>query len=315
MDLAGARRYIATVRWQFAKTMPQWPHEYTVRVWRPDLADRFEGFASLIRETGEVKPWPRDAANPRHHHTYLTVDEWEYWTMGDPIKETTVINRARLISGSEVSPPVTPLSEAYVAAFRMAYELHASTPRKQTTIPYLAHVMSVSALVLENGGSEDCAIAGLLHDAVEDSDDGVSQRSRIEEQFGPAVAAIVEACSDSIAVPGVEKEAWLVRKRRYIDHLVSSQDRSALLVSACDKLHNARAIVADLREFGDRLWERFNNSNASQQLWYYQSLCDAFGDRIADPLRFALNDAVREMTTLASGLQVIDEARLQWLAM
>jgi len=103
MDMADARRYIAAVRWQLAKTMPQWPHEYTVRDWRPDLATAFEAFARLIRETGEVKPWPRDSANPRYHHTYLTLDEWEYWTMGEPITNTTVINRARLISGSEKS--------------------------------------------------------------------------------------------------------------------------------------------------------------------------------------------------------------------
>ena len=96
MDISGARQYIATVRWQFAKTMPQWPHEYTVREWRPDLIALFQAFACLIRETGTVKPWPGDSPSPRYHHTYLTIDGWEYWTMGAPIPETTVINRARV---------------------------------------------------------------------------------------------------------------------------------------------------------------------------------------------------------------------------
>ena len=91
-----ARTYIAQVRWQFARTMPQWPHEYTVRVWRPELEATFEAFAVLIRQTGRVKSWPRDAERPRYHHTYLTIDGWEYWTMGAPIPETTVINRARV---------------------------------------------------------------------------------------------------------------------------------------------------------------------------------------------------------------------------
>ncbi len=89
-----ARSYIAAVRWQFAKTMPKWPHEYTVRKWRPELEPQFVGFVELIRGEGVVKPWPRDAAKPRYRLTYLELDGREYWTMGAPIPETTVINRA-----------------------------------------------------------------------------------------------------------------------------------------------------------------------------------------------------------------------------
>ncbi len=89
-----ARAYIAKVRWQFAKTMPQWPHEYTVRQWRMELEQEFEAFARLIRVAGVVKPWPRAAARPRYHHAYLSIDGWEYWTMGEPIEVTAVINRA-----------------------------------------------------------------------------------------------------------------------------------------------------------------------------------------------------------------------------
>lgn len=91
-----ARAYIGKVRWQFAKTMPQWPHEYTVRKWRQDLEPEFEDFVTLIRSEGIVKPWPRDAAVPRYRHPYLELDGWEYWTMGEPVPETTVLNRARL---------------------------------------------------------------------------------------------------------------------------------------------------------------------------------------------------------------------------
>ena len=98
--LNDARAYIAKVRWQFAKTMPQWPHEYTVREWRPDFEPHFLEFAALIRGEGVVKPWPRDAALPRYHHTYLELDGWEYWTMGAPLPETTVINRARIDQSS-----------------------------------------------------------------------------------------------------------------------------------------------------------------------------------------------------------------------
>lgn len=91
-----ARTYIGVVRWQFAKTMPLWPHEYTVRDWRMDLEPDFEAFVELIRRDGIVKPWPRDSKTPRYHHPYLEVAGWEYWSMGEPLPETTVINRARL---------------------------------------------------------------------------------------------------------------------------------------------------------------------------------------------------------------------------
>jgi hypothetical protein len=95
-DIDDARSYVASVRWQFAKTMPQWPHEYTVRGWQPDLEDTFEAFARLIRSDGVVKPWPRESPTPRYHHRYLAIDGWDYWIMEGTIAETEVINRARL---------------------------------------------------------------------------------------------------------------------------------------------------------------------------------------------------------------------------
>jgi hypothetical protein len=91
-----ARRYIAEVRWQFAKTMPQWPHEYTVREWRPELEQQFVDLALLTRDQGIVKPWPADSTTPRYHHSYLEIDGWDYWIMDGPIAETGVINRALL---------------------------------------------------------------------------------------------------------------------------------------------------------------------------------------------------------------------------
>ena len=91
-----ARSYIVEVRWQIAKTMPQWPHEYTVRDWRPDLDDTFEAFAACTRSEGVVKPWPRDSPTPRYHHQYLAIDGWDYWIMDGPVTESKVINRARL---------------------------------------------------------------------------------------------------------------------------------------------------------------------------------------------------------------------------
>ena len=93
-DVADARTYIARVYWRFAKTMPQWPHEYTVRDWRPDLEGEFFAFVELIHRDGVVKPWPKDTPYPRYRHSYLDIDGWQYWTMGAPAHETTVVNRA-----------------------------------------------------------------------------------------------------------------------------------------------------------------------------------------------------------------------------
>jgi hypothetical protein len=98
--IADAHSYIAKVKWQFARTMPQWPHEYTVRHWRNDLDSEFFGFVALIRREGVIKPWPREASKPRYHHTYLALGDWEYWTMGEQLPETAVINRALLVEPS-----------------------------------------------------------------------------------------------------------------------------------------------------------------------------------------------------------------------
>jgi len=101
--LDDARAYIAKVYWQFARTMPKSPHWYTVRSRRPDLLRDFLTFVVLVRGIGVIKPYPRDAAKPIYHHTYLEIDGWEYWNMGEPVLITTVINRARL-DGTALPP-------------------------------------------------------------------------------------------------------------------------------------------------------------------------------------------------------------------
>lgn len=204
------------------------------------------------------------------------------------------------------------LTIRYTAAFQLAFEVHGHQLRKSTSIPYISHVMSVSALVLEAGGDEDCAIAGLLHDAVEDAPDGRVMLDRIRGQFGPRVAAIVTACSDASAVPGQPKEPWRKRKESYLAHLAMA-DADALLVSACDKLHNARAIVADLREIGPALWHRFTVTEAADHLWYYQSVSDAFSTRVQPRLASAVRDAVVEMTQLGSDPGERGDEQREWI--
>src|ERR1039457_1340107 len=184
------------------------------------------------------------------------------------------------------------LTGRFAAAFALAWAVHGTQLRKKTGIPYMAHVMSVAALALEHGADEDVAMAALLHDTVEDSEDGEATREVIEDQFGERVAGIVMACSDAVAVPGKTKPDWRERKETYLHHLEAEADADALLVSACDKVHNARSILADLRSDGDAVWQRFTVSDPKAQLWYYTSVLEVLRRRLPGPLTDELGNIV-----------------------
>ena len=191
------------------------------------------------------------------------------------------------------------LTERFQRAFAVASEVHATQLRKGTCIPYLAHLMSVAALVLEHGGGEDAAIGGLLHDAVEDSGDGKQMEIRIRREFGDRVADIVMGCSDAVAVAGQAKPPWRDRKAGYLQRLADEEDADVLLVSACDKLHNLRSIVADLRAVGPELWDRFSEKDPVAQLWYYQSLVACYHGRVPFALSEELNRVVADVKAMA----------------
>ncbi len=147
--------------------------------------------------------------------------------------------------------------------------------------------MSVAALVVEHGGNEDQAIAGLLHDAVEDQG-GEPTLEEIRRRFGDGVAKIVADCSDSWVEP---KPPWRVRKEAYIDKL-PDKDPASLLVSLADKTHNARAILSDFRQIDDELWSRFTGGKEGT-IWYYQTLSAIYDEVIPGPLAKELAITVR----------------------
>lgn len=134
------------------------------------------------------------------------------------------------------------LTRRFYLALQFASELHYRDHRKGTTIPYVAHLMSVCALVLEAGGDEDQAIAALLHDAVE-KHGGLSTLSTIRELFGNRVADALEFRSDGNASGPVKKKDWRGGKEKYLEHLRNA-NADALFVAAADKLHNARAMLS-----------------------------------------------------------------------
>jgi (p)ppGpp synthase/HD superfamily hydrolase len=169
------------------------------------------------------------------------------------------------------------LTDRYTQALTYAAEVHADQVRKGPYgIPYISHLLSASSLVLEAGGSEDEAIAALLHDAAEDQ--GGEPRLRdIEKHFGATVAGIVRECSDSLTEDPDAKEDWLVRKTRYLEHLKTATP-SALLVTAADKTHNARSILTDLQLDGLEYLDNFTASE-DQTLWYYEQVLAILSER------------------------------------
>ena len=174
------------------------------------------------------------------------------------------------------------LTERFDNALQFAHGVHRSQPRKDTTIPYVSHLLSVAGLVLESGGDEDLAIAALLHDAVEDAEDmsGEEMSDRIRAKFGDRVADIVDGCSDAKSSPGGSKPPWRSRKEAYLEHLRSAP-HDVLRVSIADKVHNARSIATDQDRFGEELWKRFS-STSEESRWYYTSLRDIYKERISD---------------------------------
>jgi (p)ppGpp synthase/HD superfamily hydrolase len=185
-----------------------------------------------------------------------------------------------------------PLGERFRRALKLAFELHAGQTRKGSGVPYFGHLLGVTSIVLETGASEDEAIAALLHDAAEDQG-GRETLERIGDEFGEAVADIVESCSDSLGEP---KPPWRERKRAYLEHLDRASE-PALRVSLADKLHNVRTIVVDYRELGEALWERFN-AERDDVLGYYRALAGIFSRRMPGALATELSLTVTELEGL-----------------
>lgn len=183
-----------------------------------------------------------------------------------------------------------PLSEKFDEALVYAHELHREQARKGGELPYISHLLAVSSLVLEGGGDEEQAIAGLLHDGLEDQGDKTSYEE-LEERFGARVAGIVRACSDTEVLP---KPPWRERKQAYLDSL-EQESADVLLVSAADKLHNARATLADTLYSGTDVWGRFK-AGRSEQEWYYRALVRVFEDRLPH------NPVVRELSRTVDAL-------------
>jgi (p)ppGpp synthase/HD superfamily hydrolase len=171
--------------------------------------------------------------------------------------------------------------------------LHAEQCRKGTRIAYMAHLLSVASLVLEDGGTEDDAIAAVLHDACEDH--GVTE-AEIRARFGAVIARTVRLCSDGLGEGGSRDEwDWRARKEAYLDRLEHEElPISVYRVAAADKLHNARSILTDLRDHGPQVWTRFH-AGAEDQRWYYQRVREILPARHPGPTTRELERVVDQL--------------------
>lgn len=187
------------------------------------------------------------------------------------------------------------LTERFAHALAYAFDAHRRQARKGSGVPYVAHLLGVSSLVLEYSGDEDEAIAALLHDSIEDQG-GDARLADVRLHFGERVAEIVLGCTDAIAEP---KPPWRERKQAYVAHLRVASS-SVRLVAAADKLYNARCIVADYRALGDGLWSRFSGGRDGV-LWYYREVCTALAQSDATArmaLVAELDRTIRELEAL-----------------
>ncbi len=188
--------------------------------------------------------------------------------------------------------PTSKLTARFSDAFAFANQMHAGQHRKQSTTPYIAHLMAVSGKVLENGGDEELAMAGLLHDVVEDCG-GLTVLAEVRERFGNRVANIVEACTDNLG----PRMSWRDRKQQYLDHLREA-NADVRLVMAADKLHNVGTIVQAYREIGEQVWARFSGGREGS-LWYYRELANELA-RDNNTLTKELQRAVAKIERMAA---------------
>jgi (p)ppGpp synthase/HD superfamily hydrolase len=192
-------------------------------------------------------------------------------------------------------------SQRFARALAYAERLHARQRRKATNKPYIGHLMSVTSIVIAYGGDEEMAIAGLLHDAVEDQG-GEKRLREIRRKFGKRVAHIVDGCTDSYTEP---KPPWLARKQEYIAR-VAGEDNDARFVSAADKLSNVRDILQDVRLEGDAAFERFQGKKEGT-LWYYRTLVGEFRKAGTNVLLDELDRVVQELEREADPRKLLRE--------
>lgn len=199
-------------------------------------------------------------------------------------------------------------SERFDRALSFAHQLHRRQTRKTSGVPYVAHLLSVCALVIEDGGSEDEAIAALLHDSLEDQSRNyeggeAKMAADIEAMFGPEVIALVLGLTERPAPEeaGIsdKRERWRAHKRGYFRQ-IGAAGASVRRISCADSLHNVRTLLKDYRTMGEKIWTRFQTRNGGDQVWAYRSAGEAFVAARTGPMADDLLRAVADLERMIS---------------
>lgn len=200
---------------------------------------------------------------------------------------------------------MTLLSSRFSDALTFATDLHKNQTRKISGIPYITHLLGVASLILEYGGGEDEAIAGLLHDAIEDQG-GMKAKAEIIKRFGENVASIVEGCSEPYLKP---KPPWKERKKRYLNQMATASD-SVRLVATADKINNIRSLIKDYKILGENIWQYFHGKKEGT-LWYYDSLVKEFSKNEITPIVELLVQVHQELNNLVNKSSTTSEDRVK----
>lgn len=178
------------------------------------------------------------------------------------------------------------LGREFERAIDYAMDVHGYDIRGREGKPFVGHVLSVAALVIEDGGSQDEAIAALLHDAPEgvEASEVPSIVEGIQRSFGHAVAHIVARCSGPAGDAG-----WSEQRGRYLESLAGERDARVLRVALAKELDNARSFRRDLAKFGNAAWD---GGDGADFRWYYQALSLVGWQGIDSPLVTELRETL-----------------------
>ncbi|HVO32818.1 MAG TPA: HD domain-containing protein [Elusimicrobiota bacterium] len=187
------------------------------------------------------------------------------------------------------------MTESFAKAVEVARRVHLHQKRRGVDVPYIAHLLGVAALVLNDGGSEAEAIAAILHDTVEDHPDQVNFHD-IRTVFGPYVAMMVEAATEP---PSMQESSWKDQKQRYIDHVAQAPAEARRLILA-DKIDNARSVQSGLAQWGESYWRRFASPTKDEIRWYHRALQRATADWPPTPLHKIFDHLVEKLDPLLS---------------
>lgn len=184
--------------------------------------------------------------------------------------------------------PITTLSRKFEHALTFANQVHAEQKRKDSGAPYFAHVIGVAALVLEDGGSEEEAIAALLHDTAEDQG-GQAMLDEIAERFGDKISRIVSECSDTLVIP---KPPWRERKEAHIKKLRMAHPETIRIMLA-DKVYNSRNLLRGLQQRGEQVWGNFKGGRDGT-LWYFKQMYATFA-LTCPPTNYLMDELARNI--------------------